>query len=194
MFQLPELILASASPRRQELLKSAGIIFTVKPSGVDEARINEESPKAHVQRLALLKASEVAIGNGKSWALAADTVVVIDGLILGKPKDQGHAKSMIFRLSGVTHTVLTGFCLRHHGLDKNYSDIVETKVTFRNISVPEIDWYVATGEPFDKAGAYAAQGKAMSFIRCVEGSYTNVVGLPLAEVLEMFAAALADLQ
>ena len=183
------LILASASPRRQEILSSAGIDFEIVPTEVDESVAGRESPKKHVLRLARMKAMEgIRVKDGE-WVLAADTVVVIDRKILGKPRDRGDAAKMLRFLSGRDHRVITGYCILRGSSRKSREGAVVTRVRFKALSPKEIRWYLDTGEPFDKAGAYAIQGKAAFMIKEIHGSYTNVVGLPLTEVVE----ALADL-
>ena len=182
-----ELILASASPRRKELLQQAGFSFRVEVSGVAELRLPGEAPIAFATRLAREKAQDVA---SKSAATAivigADTVVVCDEEILGKPADAGDAKRMLRLLAGRTHQVITGVCVL-------FGDAVElaaevTMVQMLTISAQEIDEYVASGEPMDKAGAYAIQGQAARWIPRVKGCYFNVVGLPLALVTAMIGA------
>ncbi len=180
----PILILASASSRRQELLRSAGISFDVIPSEVDEEMEEGETPDEHVIRLARLKAVKVGEKHRTRWVLAADTVVVVDGMILGKPRDRGEAEGMLERLSALEHRVITGYCLLQISSGKSRQGRVISRVRFKELSQDEIRWYLDTGEPFGKAGAYAIQGKAAFMVREVRGSYTNVVGLPLCEVVE----------
>ena len=178
------LILASASPRRQELLKSAGISFEVLPSEVDEGFQEGEPPEEYVARLARRKAAKAGEKHKNRWVLAADTVVVIDGRILGKPGSRQEAREMLEVLSNREHRVITGFCLLSGDSGKSRAGAVTTRVRFKNLSPREIDWYLGTGEPFDKAGAYAIQGKAAFMVKEIHGSYSNVVGLPLTEVIE----------
>jgi septum formation protein len=178
------LILASASPRRQELLSSAGISFEVLPSEVDEGFREGEPPEEYVLRLARRKAKKAGERHKDRWVLAADTVVVIDGRILGKPGDRQEAREMLGVLSGQEHRVITGFCLLRGDSGRSREGTVTTRVRFKRLSSREIEWYLDTGEPFDKAGAYAIQGKAAFMVREIRGSYTNVVGLPLTEVIE----------
>ena len=178
------LILASASPRRQELLSSAGISFEVLPSEVDEGFQEGEPPEEYVVRLARRKATKAGERHKDRWVLAADTVVVIDGRILGKPGDRQEAKGMLGVLSDQEHRVITGFCLLRGDSGKSREGTVTTRVRFKRLSSREIEWYLDTGEPFDKAGAYAIQGKAAFMVKEIRGSYTNVVGLPLTEVIE----------
>ena len=181
---IPVLILASASPRRQELLRSAGICFDVIPSEVDEEMEEGETPEQHVIRLARLKALKVGEKHPTRWVLGADTVVVVDGKILGKPRDRREAEGMLEMLSAREHRVVTGYCLLQVSSGKSRQGRVVSRVRFKDLSLDEIRWYLDTEEPFGKAGAYAIQGKAAFMVREVRGSYTNVVGLPLCEVVE----------
>jgi septum formation protein len=137
-----------------------------------------------VKRLALQKAAEVAGKHGHRWVLAADTIVVIGGSILGKPKDSPEARDMLERLSGREHRVITGYCILQASSGMKREGMAVTRVRFKKLSQEEIQWYLETGEPFDKAGAYAIQGKAAFMVKEILGSYTNVVGLPLCEVVE----------
>jgi septum formation protein len=178
------LILASASPRRQALLRLVGIRFEIIPSQADERFLPGETPEEHVIRLAREKAMEVAGKHRDRWVLAADTVVEIDGKVLGKPRDHGEAEEMLQNLSHREHRVLTGYCiLRFPSLEKREGKVI-SRVKFKDLSQEEIRWYLNTGEPFDKAGAYAIQGRAAFMVKEVQGSYTNVVGLPLCEIVE----------
>ncbi len=170
------LILASQSPRRRELLQQAGISFIARPANVDETIRAGESPDAYVKRVAQEKATAVE-ASPADIVLGADTVVVIDGQILGKPRDPADALRMLEALSGREHAVLTGICLRR--ASETILDIAETRVWFLPLTQRELQEYVATGEPMDKAGAYAIQGLASKFVRRIEGSYANVVGLPV---------------
>ena len=174
------LVLASRSPRRADLLTSAGYDFEVAPADIDEHVLDGETPAALVRRLALEKSAFVARDHPTSIVLGADTVVVIDGVVLGKPADDADAAAMLGRLSGRTHDVLTGVAL-HTGNDRQYG-VESTRVTFRELTAAEVAWYVGSGEPEGKAGAYAIQGRASRFVTGIEGSYTNVVGLPIALV------------
>jgi septum formation protein len=178
------LILASASPRRQALLRLVGIRFEIIPSQADERFLPGETPEEHVIRLAREKAMEVAGKHRDRWVLAADTVVEIDGKVLGKPRDHREAEEMLQNLSHREHRVLTGYCiLRFPSLEKREGKVI-SRVKFKDLSQEEIRWYLNTGEPFDKAGAYAIQGRAAFMVKEVQGSYTNVVGLPLCEIVE----------
>ena len=173
------IVLASASPRRADLLRAAGIEFEVIAADIDERVLAGESPEAYVRRLAEEKAKAVAPCAGGRPVLAADTVVVIDGAILGKPADAADARRMLQLLSGRSHAVLTAVCLN------SVSRVEITAVEFDRLSPDEIDWYVASGEPMDKAGAYAIQGLASRFVTSITGSYSNVVGLPVHVVSRM---------
>lgn len=184
----PPLILASASARRQELLSSAGIDYEVLPSWVEENVVGGETAEEHVLRLARAKAEEISRQRPGQWVLAADTVVEVDGKILGKPQNATEAEAMLRLLSGKEHRVTTGYCLlRSFPLQKK-EGVVSSRVRFKALAPEEIFWYVKTGEPFDKAGGYAIQGRAAFMVRGVKGSYTNVVGLPLCEVVEALRA------
>ena len=173
------LVLASASPRRAELLRLAGLSFTVRPADLDETIRPGESPAGYAGRLARDKALAAGGGAEPSAILAADTIVVIDGRILGKPRDRADATRMIGLLAGRTHEVLTAIALRLLPEETTGSDLATTRVSFAPMSKEEIAWYAGTGEGLDKAGAYALQGRGALFIAGIEGSYTNVIGLPL---------------
>lgn len=181
------LILASGSPRRRELLNALGIRFRVVPSGVSEFVQDGESPAEHVSRLALEKALDVAQRFCEHWILGADTVVVIDEKILGKPENTDQAVSMLTSLAGRTHEVYTGYAIVHYQRQEEQRiRCVKSKVQIRSLAPEQIRGYVRTGEPMDKAGAYAIQGVGSAIVEGVEGSYTNVVGLPLCEVARDF--------
>jgi len=179
------LILASKSPRRYELLKQVGLDFEVVPSRVIEDFVGTETPQDHVIRLAETKVQDVAYRYPDRWVIAADTIVYIDGSILGKPKNQEEAKGMLDRLNGQEHWVMTGFSVCHLEKGKSDKEAVQTSVKVKALTSAEMDWYVRTGEPFDKAGGYAIQGIGSFMIESIRGSYTNVVGLPLCELLQM---------
>ena len=174
------LILASASPRRAELLRAAGFDFDVMPVEVNEQFGAGERPEDAVTRLAIEKASLVATHHTEAVVLAADTTVVINREALAKPADERDAARMLRLLSGRTHEVLTGICLSHRG--RRLIHVEPSRVRMARLSDEEIAWYVSTGEPMDKAGAYAVQGLASRFIEGIEGSYSNVVGLPIYSV------------
>ena len=169
------LILASSSPRRAELLRAAGIVFTVRAADIDETIGPNEPPRDYVARLSREKAR--AVVRGDELALGADTTVVINGEIIGKPADAEEAGRMLRALSGQWHEVLTGVTLAR--ADRIVSAVSSTRVKFAELSDAEIKLYVSTGEPMDKAGAYAIQGRASLFVERIEGSYSNVVGLPV---------------
>jgi septum formation protein len=179
------IILASASPRRSELMELAGIPFRVVPAHINEEPLPGEQPTEHVMRLSREKAQAVAERTDGRLFIGADTVVVLDGRIMGKPADEEEAREMLSALSGTTHEVVTGFTLfdRESGLCLSRS--VHTEVLFRTLGEEEIQQYIASGCPMDKAGAYAIQGRAVHFVRSIQGSYTNVIGLPMAELYEL---------
>lgn len=179
------IVLASASPRRSELLESAGIVFSVTPADIPEEPLPGESPAAHVLRLATEKALAVAGSAEGELFIGADTIVVCDDEIMGKPVDAADARRMLATLSGRAHEVMTGFAVHDRTTGITHAEVVRTRVNFTSLTPEEIDAYIATGCPFDKAGAYAIQGGAASMVRGIEGSYTNVVGLPLCEVVEL---------
>ncbi len=185
----PLLLLASGSPRRRDLLASVGIPLRVQVPRVDESPRPGESPGETVRRLAEAKARAVHERHPRprGLVLAADTDVVLDGRTLGKPADAADARRMLRALSGREHRVLTGTCLLDQASGDAESFLAETRVWFRELSTGEVDGYVATGEPLDKAGAYACQGVGAFCIARIEGSYTNVVGLPLGQVLDALA-------
>jgi septum formation protein len=162
----PLLILASKSPRRRYLLKQAGLSFIVIPSQFDESNVPLSSPEVYVKFLAEAKANQVSEDYPEKWIIGADTIVMIEESLLGKPESRAEARLMLKRLSGKTHQVFTG------------------DVRFKNLSDTEIEWYIRTNEPFDKAGAYAIQGLGTFLVKSIKGSYTNVVGLPVCEVIE----------
>ncbi len=178
------LILASSSPRRRYLLEQAGLTFSVIPSTLDESSVPVSPPENHVRMLAEAKAIEVAELYPKNWVIAADTLVLIGDAVLGKPDTAAQACQMLKALSGKTHRVLTGYCICCKATGRSFSETVETKVMFKPLSEAEIDWYINTSEPYDKAGGYAVQGLGTFFVKRIEGSYTNVVGLPVCEVME----------
>nr|WP_231971828.1 Maf family protein [Sulfurifustis variabilis] len=184
--------LASASPRRRELLAQAGLAFEVVPSNIVELAREGEPPAEYVQRVALDKARFVAKvvrerGLPARPVLGADTEVVLDGAVLGKPRDRADGIAMLRRLSGRAHSVLTGIALVHQ--DGEYGALSESRVTFARLTDDEIARYWETGEPADKAGGYAIQGRGAVFISRIEGSYSGVVGLPLHELAELLKRA-----
>jgi septum formation protein len=183
----PAIVLASASPRRSELLARVGIRFAVVPSRVSEEVLPGETPEAYVVRLSRDKAREVAQRPevpGR-WFIGSDTIVLRDDDILGKPKDAQEAAAMLRSLAGRRHRVLSGYAVFDRRSGATVSGAVATAVRFKELTEQEIAGYIATGEPFDKAGAYAIQGIGVFMVLGIEGSYTNVVGLPLCEVVEV---------
>ncbi|MCP3924634.1 MAG: septum formation protein Maf [Desulfobacterales bacterium] len=174
-------ILGSKSPRRKALLKEAGLKFEVISGDFDEA-INEPDPKKLVENLSYYKAQEISENNPDRWVLGADTVVYIDGTILEKPENKDYAREMISKLSGNKHTVLTGYTI--YSPKRHITKSVETSVYFKDLTKDEIEWYISTEEPYDKAGGYAIQGLGTFMIKGIEGSYSNVVGLPVSSVIE----------
>jgi len=174
-----KLILASASPRRKHLLSQLGLDFTVEPSGDEENIYANLPPDVIAVTLAENKARNVAGRHQDGLVLGADTIVVIDGRILGKPRDTGHAMEMLSRLSGRWHSVYTGLALIDAETGSQIKDFEESRVKFKNLSEREIKNYINTGEPLDKAGAYGIQGKGSLLVEKIEGCYYNIVGLPL---------------
>jgi septum formation protein len=181
------LVLASGSPRRRELLSAAGFTFEVRMVDVDERRENGERAAAYVDRLSRAKAEAAAVRDPGSAVIGADTVVVVDEEVLGKPRDASDAVRMLRLLSGRAHDVLTGVAVTWHG--RTTSHVERTTVWFAPLSEHDIAWYVASGEPMDKAGAYAIQALASRFVPRIEGSYANVVGLPVAAVVRLLEEA-----
>ncbi len=187
------LVLASASPRRREILGQLGVAFVVDPSGIDERALPNETPDAHVRRLAGEKADEVATrlagDAARPLVLAADTIVLIDGEVLGKPRDDADAARMLGLLSGRAHVVITALALRE--VRGSYRDdfALTTEVRFRELELPTVHAYVASGEGRDKAGSYAIQGLGAGLVSAIEGSYTNVVGMPAVETLQALQRA-----
>ena len=179
------LILASQSPRRKNLLKQAGLQFEVIPSRVDESAVPMTSPESYVKILAEQKAQDIARQYEDRYVIGADTIVLLDESILGKPGSREEARQMLSLLSGKIHQVLTGFAVCCTARSYRYTHAVKTDVRFKDLSPEEIEWYIHTPEPFDKAGAYAIQGFGTFLVKSINGSYTNVVGLPVCEVMEL---------
>lgn len=177
------IILASKSPRRRDLLAQAGLTVTVIPSTVDEKALPPARPPDHVRILAAAKAKEVATRYPHAWVIGADTEVDIDGRMLGKPRNHIEARDMLRTLSGKVHTVFTGYCICCMNSQQFFAETVATNVQFKHLTEKEIDWYVSSREPYDKAGGYAVQGLGTVLVKRIEGSYTNVVGLPVCEVV-----------
>ena len=184
------LILASASPRRRDLLAACRIPFGIIPPMIDEQPLPDELAAAYVLRLALAKAASVVQNYPDAVVLGADTTVTIDNLILAKPQSLDEARHMLNRLCGREHQILTGVAvvagrMAAHMVDRSAQVIVASRVLMRHFTTATIEWYLATGEPMDKAGAYAVQGLGGALVEWVEGSYTNAVGLPLTETLAL---------
>jgi nucleoside triphosphate pyrophosphatase len=177
-------ILASNSPRRRDLLERAGLKFETIPSQVDESRIELTKPEIYTRVLAEAKARDVARAYPDHWVIGADTIVLVENTILGKPHSEEDARGMLRQLSGRTHQVLTAYAVICRDQDHFFAETITTAVHFKRLTDDEIEWYIQTGEPFDKAGAYAIQGIGAFLVRGINGSYTNVVGLPVCELLE----------
>jgi len=182
---LTPLILASSSPRRQQMLQNMGLNFKVTPAEVDETPLPGETPLAFASRMAVAKARAVARSHPDAWVLGADTVVTRDGLILGKPRDQADALAILQHLVGRTHQVLSAICLSFLAQEIEQTEVDTTGVTF--IAAPDqlLTAYIATGEPMDKAGAYGIQGAGAFLVRRIEGSCANVIGLPIDRVISL---------
>jgi septum formation protein len=179
-----KMILASASPRRRKLLNDLGITFDIRPARIREQKRAGELPEVFARRLALEKAQLIAEQYPEAWVLGADTIVVLKDRILGKPEDREDAQKLLMRLTGREHEVLTGFCLASAGERRQAVGVVASRVTFGRFPAEIVAAYIRTGEPLDKAGAYGIQGLGGFLIKEIAGSYSNVVGLPLAEVVK----------
>ena len=178
-----KVILASQSPRRTDLLDLIGVAHEVKPANVDESYVGGEQPEAHAERLARAKAESIATGLSELLVIAADTIVVIDGKVLGKPKDATDAARMLKTLSGRRHVVMTAVAVAYRG--QTVSNIERVSGNFRELGDDEIERYNATGEPMDKAGAYGIQGYGATIVRRIEGDYFAVMGLSLVRLVEL---------
>jgi septum formation protein len=185
-------ILASSSPRRRELLASIGLEFDVMPSDIPEVRGEGEAPEEYVARLSREKASVIAEKHPGRWVIAADTTVLLGDQVLEKPRDAEDAKRMLATIAGNTHIVYTGVTVLNLDAPHRDTRVAESEVRILPLTVDDIAWYVRTGEPLDKAGAYAAQGVGGMFVDSIHGSYTNVVGLPLALLFQMLRRAGID--
>ncbi len=185
---LSPVILASASPRRIRMLESLDIDFTAVESGVDEEGVIYEGPEDFVRLLSIAKADAVSLMYPAHWVIGADSIVTIDDIILNKPSTPAEALTMLSRLSGRTHRVLTGYSIFRQTVGHRFTDVVTSRVTFKKLRRAEMEWYTGTWEPYDKAGGYAIQGIGAFMIRRISGSYTNVVGLPRAEVVDHLSA------
>jgi len=183
-FRRKKIILASGSPRRKELLDLTGLKYQVITPSVEEKQAPEETPQEYVKRMALEKAIGVAANNPDDVVLGCDTIVVLNAkMILGKPRSKRDAKEMLTRLAGREHTVLSSVAAVWHRKNKRRTVMVESRVRIKQLEDWEINWYLDTGEPMDKAGAYALQGKGAIFVEGIVGSHTNVIGLPLMETV-----------
>lgn len=187
-------ILASNSPRRKELLRQIGLEFSVDPADVDERVLPDEPPEQYAVRVALDKARVAAVRARAGLIIAADTIVVLDGEILGKPADAEDATRMLTKLSGRAHTVITGLAIKDASTGKELTRASSTRVWFRAITQREIAAYVSTGEPLDKAGAYGIQQRGALLVDKIEGCYFNVVGLPLSLLGELLQAFGVDMR
>ena len=181
----PRVILASQSPRRRELLALVGIPHTVQPADVDETYGPGEEPSAHAHRLAREKAAVAAAGDPEALVIGSDTIVVVDGDVLGKPRDEAHAAQMLTRLSGRSHVVMTAVAVQWRGRERSAVEVVG--VTFHPLTVQDIHAYIATGEPMDKAGAYGIQGFGATIVERVDGDYFAVMGLPLQRLVRLMS-------
>ena len=180
----PHVILASQSPRRRQLLDLIGVTHEVRPADIDESHIGNETPREHAERLARGKVEAIALGDDRDAVIiGSDTIVVVDGQILGKPRDPAHAAAMLRGLSGRSHVVMTGVAVRWR--DGIASDVEEVGVTFRALSDDDIERYIATGEPMDKAGAYGIQGFGATIVDRVDGDYFAVMGLALNRLMRL---------
>ncbi|MCP3944481.1 MAG: septum formation inhibitor Maf [Desulfobacteraceae bacterium] len=178
------MILASKSPRRKELLGQTGLCFKTLAADIDEKSFPLENPKDYVRSLSQIKADHIAKIYPDHWVIGADTIVVVDDLILGKPRTQDDAIHMLNTLNNRQHCVFTGFTICCHAKKESITKSIETKVFFKQLSQSQIQWYAATDEPYDKAGGYGIQGIGAFLVRKINGSYSNVVGLPVCEVME----------
>ena len=181
----PRVILASQSPRRRELLTLVGIAHEVRPADIDETYLAGELPRAHAERLAREKAQVIARDEPDAIVVGSDTIVVVDGDVLGKPRNEADAIAMLTRLSGRSHVVMTAVAVSRRGAQR--SDVVEVGVTFHSLGADDIEAYVATREPMDKAGAYGIQGYGATIVERVDGDYFAVMGLPLQRLVRLMA-------
>ncbi|HBA53389.1 Maf family protein [Syntrophorhabdus aromaticivorans] len=187
MFQVKEgdsIVLASESTRRVDILRTLGISFSIIPPDIDETRRKDETPQEFARRVSYEKAFKVGSHFPDKWVIGADTIVVLKGKVLGKPKNERDAFTMLKTLRGRWHKVITGYCVLNLSKDIISRDIVETRVFVRDMTDEEIIRYIKTSEPLGKAGSYAVQGKGGYMVKEIKGSYTNVVGLPICEIAE----------
>jgi nucleoside triphosphate pyrophosphatase len=189
MASTPTLVLASSSPRRASYLRELGFSFRRVSPDVDETLRRGEPARSYVRRLALEKTRKVAAGRPRDWVVGADTTVVVNGAILGKPADPDDARRMLRRLSGRSHRVVSGIALARLEDGFYRAAVATTRVVFRALDREDIAWYVATGEPMDKAGAYGIQGKGGLLVERIEGSFSNVVGFPVEKFFELWKSA-----
>ena len=184
-----KIILASGSPRRKELMAQAGIDFKIHVADIDEYKVDPGmTPENYVCLLSQIKAQAVAPNYPDAWTIGADTIVAVDNTILGKPAGHQQAVTMLSRLSNREHSVFTAFTITRPDADEMVNRVVNTRVRFKKLSNDEINWYAETGEPYDKAGGYGIQGIGAFLVKEISGSYTNVVGLPVCELIEALAA------
>ena len=179
--QTPPLVLASQSPRRAELIGRLGLTFETLPADIDESYLQGETPPEHAERLAREKAQKIAADRSEALVVGSDTIVVIDGDVLGKPRDRAHAIEMLMRLSGREHEVCTGIAVAHGG--RVESGLERVRVRFRGLDRRACEEYVDTGEPMDKAGAYGIQGFGSALVEGIDGDYFSVMGLPVVRML-----------
>ena len=180
-----KVVLASSSPRRHQLLELIGVVHDVRAADVDETHIAGEQPDSYAERLARAKAERISAENAEAIVVGADTIVVVDGEVLGKPRDENDAARMLRMLSDRAHEVMTAVAVSHEG--RTASAVEKVSVTFRDLSDEEISSYVATGEPMDKAGAYGIQGYGATIVRRIDGDYFAVMGLSLVRLVELLA-------
>ena len=184
-----KIILASGSPRRKELMAQAGIDFKIHVADIDESKVDPGmAPENYVCLLSKIKAQAVAANYPDAWTIGADTIVTVDNTILGKPAGHQQAVTMLSRLSNREHSVFTAFTITRPDADDVVTRVVNTRVRFKELSNDEINWYADTGEPYDKAGGYGIQGIGAFLVKEISGSYTNVVGLPVCELIEALAS------
>ncbi len=180
-----KIILASQSPRRQDLLTQAGLTFEILPANIDEKALDAgNDPSNYAQTLSRMKADHIGQSHPRAWIIGADTIVVVNNTILGKPEDRRAAVTMLKTLNNRPHSVITGFTVCNPFRNISVSKTVETRVVFKDLTNDEIKWYAATDEPYDKAGGYGIQGVGAFMVRQIAGSYSNVVGLPMCEIIE----------
>ena len=180
-----KIVLASKSPRRKELLEQIGLDITICPSNIDEKKVSIQDPEKYVKKLACLKALDVSQLYPDSWIIGADTIVVIQDQIIGKPHSKAEAVKILNQLNNCEHFVYSAFCICNQNKALQTIKSVKTKVYFKNLTANEINWYTNTQEPYDKAGGYGIQGIGSFIVKKISGSYTNVVGLPVCEIVEV---------